>query len=117
MIYGFSTWTDGPIMASYLSSLLGRLLWITPMGIPMVGSLFGATIDNSHTQSIANAPSSKDQIDNYTSSTNVTSAGDSLHRLWTGANDTNLYHISAATGADRSAFATSMSTMMAEQVQ
>ena len=116
-IYGFNTWTDGPIMASYLSDLLGVPLLDYAFGHADGGSKFGATIDNSYTQSTANAPSSKDQIANYTSSSNVVSAGDSLHFLWIGANDINLYHIGTSPDADNSDFAKSMSTMLAEQVQ
>ena len=116
-IYGFNTWTDGPIMASYLSSLLGVPLLDYAFGHADGGSKFGATIDNSYTQSTANAPSSKDQIANYTSSSNVASARNSLHFLWIGANDINLYHIGTSSDADNSDFAKSMSTMLAEQVQ
>lgn len=57
------------------------------------GSLFGATVDNAYTQSTAKAPSSKDQIANYTSSALVKQASTALHFLWIGANDINLYHI------------------------
>ena len=116
-IYGFNTWTDGPVMVSYLSSLLGVPLLDYAYGHANGGSLFGATIDNSYTQSTAKAPSSKDQIANYTSSSSVASSGSSLHFLWIGANDINLYHISTASNADNSAFATSMSSMLADQVQ
>ena len=116
-IYGFNTWTNGPVMVSYLSGLLGVPLLDYAYGHADGGSKFGATIDNSYTQSTANAPSSKDQIANYSSSAHVASAADSLHFLWIGANDINLYHISTSLGADNSAFATSMSTMLAEQVK
>lgn len=54
------------------------------------GSRFGATVDNSYTQSTANAPSSKDQISNYTSSAHVADAKSALHFLWIGNNDINL---------------------------
>ena len=116
-IYGFNTWTDGPIMASYLAGLLGVPLLDYAYGHADGGSKFGATIDNAYTQSTANAPSSKDQIANYTSSLDAATAGDSLHFLWIGANDINLYHIGTAVGSDNSAFATDMSKMLAAQVQ
>ena len=115
-IYGFGTWTDGPIAVSYL---------VTELGVPLTtdyafghangGSLFGATIDNAYTQSTANAPSAKDQIATYTTS-NPTDIADALHFLWIGANDINLYHINVDS-TDNSQFATDMSTRMASLVE
>lgn len=88
-IYGFGTWTDGPIAASYL---------VNELGVPLVadyafghsdgGANFGATIDNSFTKSNSGAPSVKDQIANYSSSSIVKdTAESSLHFLWIGNND------------------------------
>ena len=93
-IYGFRTWTNGPIAVSYLAGLLEVPLAVDyAYGHASGGSKFGATIDNSYTKSDANAPSSKDQIANYTSSTEFAHVSDALHFLWIGANDINLYHL------------------------
>ena len=53
------------------------------------GSKFGATIDNTFTQSDANVPAVCDQIQNYTSSSfyNKATVGQTLHFVWGGNND------------------------------
>ena len=115
-IYGFGTWTDGPIAVSYLVDQLGVPLTTDyAFGHADGGSEFGATIDNAYTQSTANAPSAKDQIASYTS-TKPAKIADTLHFLWIGANDINLYHINVDS-TDNSQFATDISTRMAARVQ
>jgi len=81
------------------------------------GSLFGATIDNTYTQSTANAPSSKDQIANYSATGDHSQIGQTLHFLWIGANDINLYHVGTSDGNNNTGFANEMATMMTKQVQ
>jgi len=118
-VYGFGTWTDGPVAVSYLSTNLGvPLTYDYAYGHAEGGSKFGATIDNSYTQSTANAPSSKDQIANYTSTDPGLAAnvGKTLHFLWIGANDINLYHLSTAQ-ASNPKFASDFSAKLAAQVK
>jgi len=88
-IYGYGTWTNGPIAASYLSTHLGVPLSTDyAYGHAKGGSLFGATIDNTYTNSTANAPDAIHQIKNYTSqSSTKTNIATTLHFLWIGAND------------------------------
>lgn len=115
-IYGFGTWTNGPIAVSYLVDELG-----VPMNSDYAyghadgGSKFGATIDNAYTQSTANAPSAIDQIANYTSH-GAPNIKESLQFLWIGANDINLYHINVDS-TDNSAFASAMASKMAALVK
>ncbi len=117
-IYGFRTWTDGPVAVSYLVDLLGvPLATDYAFGHANGGSLFGATIDNAYTPSTANAPSSKEQIANYTATGELSMVGETLHFLWIGANDINLYHIGTSDGNNNTGFAHEMSTMLAAQVQ
>ncbi|KAJ8608060.1 hypothetical protein MRB53_039895 [Persea americana] len=117
-IYGYRTWTNGPVAVSYLSTYLNTPLTTDyAFGHANGGSLFGATIDNAYTKSTANAPSSKDQINTYLASPGVASTiGSTLHFLWIGANDINLYHINT-NAQDNSAFGNAMASMMAAQVQ
>ncbi|CAF9924415.1 hypothetical protein IMSHALPRED_006185 [Imshaugia aleurites] len=104
-VYGFGTWTDGPVAVSYLTDLLG-----VPMnqdfafGHAWGGANFGATIDDTMTQSNFSAsladgpwfdqgqfsspcwgaPSAKVQITDY-----IRGGVDkhALHFLWIGNND------------------------------
>ena len=45
-VYGFGTWTDGPVAVSYLTDLLGVTLTDYAFGAAGGGSKFGATVDN-----------------------------------------------------------------------
>jgi phospholipase/lecithinase/hemolysin len=71
-VYGFGTWTDGPVAVSYLSNLLGVPLRDLAFGGCCSGASFGATLDNNYTTSPAtyngkSVPSVHDQIySNYT---------------------------------------------------
>jgi len=80
------------------------------------GSLFGATIDNTYTQSTANAPDAFAQVANYTSTGNLANVASTLFFLWTGNNDINLYHINVDSTAN-TGFAKDMSSRMVKLVQ
>ena len=91
-IYGFGTWTNGPVAVSYLSDSLGLPLTDYAYGHSDGGSKFGATIDNSFTKSDAGVPSAKDQISNYTSQGDTKSKmAQTMHFLWIGNNDVLVY--------------------------
>lgn len=95
-VYGFGTWTDGPVAVSYLASLLGLPLVNYAFGGCCGGGSFGATIDNSYTPAAAQwngapVPSIDQQIHkNYTAggSSNIKNA---LQFIWTGENDLSLH--------------------------
>lgn len=81
------------------------------------GSKFGATIDNNYTQSTANVSSAFQQIANYSSKATLQAkASKTLHFLWIGANDINLYHISTSS-TNNSKFASQFSSSLASAVQ
>src|ERR1700761_6436263 len=85
-VYGFGTWTNGPVAVSYLTDLFGVPLIDYAFGGCCGGGNFGATIDSAYTASDAGAPSIKDQIANYTS-TGSHGASSSLFFMWAGQND------------------------------
>lgn len=89
-IYGFKTWTDGPIAAEQLANTLKLpIKYDFAYGHADGGSKFGATVDNTFTQSDANAPAVCDQIKNYTTSGfyDKQTVGSTLHFVWGGNND------------------------------
>jgi phospholipase/lecithinase/hemolysin len=67
-VYGYGTWTNGPVAVSYLAHLLGVRLRDFTFGGCCGGSSFGATLDTAYTKSLAGSPSLLDQIASYTSS-------------------------------------------------
>lgn len=85
-VYGYGTWTNGPVAVSYLADLLSVPLRDLAFGGCCGGSSFGATLDSSYTASPANAPSLVDQLANYTGHAhpNVKNA---LEVIWVGQND------------------------------
>ena len=91
-VYGFGTWTDGPVAVSYLADLLGVPLNDYAFGGCCGGGSFGATINNTYTPAEAQwnnapVPSVHDQIRwNYTNPAPA-SIKDSLQFIWTGEND------------------------------
>ena len=89
-VYGFGTWTNGPVAASYLADMLGIHLRDYAFGGCCGGGSFGATFDNAYTQSPAGAQSMRDQIANYTTSYNGglrPGIENALRFLWFGEND------------------------------
>jgi len=125
-IYGYRTWTDGPVAASYLVDLLNVPMTSNyAVGHAQGGSLFGATINNTYTNSTAGAPDAFTQIANYTSSLSAVSStatsnvSNTLHFLWIGSNDISLKHIYVWGGLEwiNARFATRMAAQMAELVQ
>lgn len=136
-IYGFKTWTDGPIAAEVLANLLQiPIKYDYAYGHAAGGSKFGATVDNHFTQSDANAPSCADQVKNYTSTGyyyNKNTVANSIHFLWCGNNDVlpwattasnspvkvNQSHIFFGSGADQgnNAFAQQLAVLITNQVR
>ncbi len=92
-VYGFGTWTDGPIAASYLANLLGVPLTDYAFGAGPGGGTPGATINNNYSPAGAQwngkpVPSVHQQIvNNYTSPTPPASIKNSLQFPWVGQND------------------------------
>lgn len=120
-IYGFRTWTDGPIAVSYLVDLLGvPLATDYAFGHAAGGSKFGATINNTYNLSPAGAPDAFEQLKNYTSTPGFKDdIAKTMHFLWFGANDISLKHIYVWPGFDyvNTNFANAMALQVAELVQ
>ncbi|KAF2121439.1 hypothetical protein BDV96DRAFT_564261 [Lophiotrema nucula] len=89
-VYGYGTWTNGPVAVSYLSSLFNAPLTDYAYGGCCGGGDFGATFDNAYTKSNAGAASLVDQIANY-SSTGYAGIKESLGFVWVGQNDLSLH--------------------------
>lgn len=88
-VYGYGTWTNGPVAISYMADALGLPLTDYAFGGCCGGGSAGATLDNTYTASDAGSPSLQDQVANYTSAVNggALSAGQSLGFIWVGQND------------------------------
>lgn len=92
-IYGWGTWTDGPVAVQYLATLLDTPLNDYAFGGCCGGASFGATINNKYTPSKAlydgkPVPSVHQQIFyNYTKDGPPADIGKSLQFLWVGQND------------------------------
>ena len=86
LVYGYGTWTNGPVAVSYLSSRINVPLVDYAFGGCCGGGKFGATIDSTYTASDAGAPCLNQQIGNYTSS-GENDAASSLGFMWAGQND------------------------------
>lgn len=117
-IYGYKTWTDGPVAVSYLSDLISTPLTNNfAIGHASGGSKFGSTIDNNFTQSPADVPSAVQQIANYTGHSQYsTGIGKTLHFLWTGNNDIEWAHADPTT-TNHNASATAYAALMKGAVQ
>ncbi|KAF2492076.1 hypothetical protein BU16DRAFT_529446 [Lophium mytilinum] len=89
-VYGFGTWTNGPVAVSYLTDLLKVPMRDFAFGGCCGGSSGGATFDNAYTKSGAGAPSLVDQINNYTTGphSNIKKA---LQFIWVGQNDVSAH--------------------------
>ena len=91
-VYGFGTWTNGPVAVQYLAGLLNVPLVDYAFGGCCGGGSFGATINNAYTPAAAQwngqpVPSIHDQIRlNYTKPAPA-SIKSSLQFIWTGEND------------------------------
>ena len=91
-VYGFGTWTNGPVAVQYLAGLLDMPLNDYAFGGCCGGGSFGATINNTYTPAAAQwdgkpVPSVHDQIRwNYTNPA-PKSIKNSLQFIWTGEND------------------------------
>lgn len=92
-VYGFGTWTDGPVAVQYLASLLDVPLTDYAFGASNGAAEFGATVNNAYTNADAlwngkPVPSVHEQIlKNYTQPSPPASIKNSLHFIWTGEND------------------------------
>jgi phospholipase/lecithinase/hemolysin len=119
-VYGFGTWTNGPVAVSYLNDLLD----LGPHGTRNFayggccgGGSFGATLDNAYTKSPAGAQSLVDQIANYTTSRhgNIPHA---LQFIWIGENDFSAHTDAFWQGDPNNArFAANISSKIAASVQ
>ncbi|KAI1270822.1 hypothetical protein F5Y07DRAFT_406829 [Xylaria sp. FL0933] len=92
-VYGFGTWTDGPVAVQYLADLLGVPLTDYAFGAANGAAQFGATVNNVYTVADARwngqpVPSVHEQIlRNYTHPSPPSSIKSSLQFIWTGQND------------------------------
>ncbi|KAF2485818.1 hypothetical protein BDY17DRAFT_344603 [Neohortaea acidophila] len=92
-IYGYYTWTDGPVAPTYLAELLNVPLQDYAWGGSYGGGLAGSTIDNSYTPAKdlykgKPVPSTYDQIfSNYTAKGKPANIENALQFMWIGQND------------------------------
>ncbi|KAF2473889.1 uncharacterized protein BDR25DRAFT_386799 [Lindgomyces ingoldianus] len=89
-VYGFGTWTNGPVAVSYLSNLLKAPLTDYAFGGCCGGASGGATFDNAYTKSAAGAASLIDQIANY-SGKGYPDIKKSMQFIWVGQNDVSAH--------------------------
>ncbi|KAF5518309.1 GDSL esterase/lipase [Colletotrichum aenigma] len=89
-VYGFGTWTNGPVAVSYLADLLKVPMTDYAFGGCCGGGSFGATFDNAYTKSPAGATDMLGQISNYTG-TGSKGIASSLQFLWFGENDLSMH--------------------------
>lgn len=89
-VYGFGTWTNGPVAVSYLADLLHMSLADYAFGGCCGGGSFGATLDSAYTKSPAGATDMIGQVANYTSRGSPGIAT-SLQVLWFGQNDLSVH--------------------------
>lgn len=91
-VYGFGTWTNGPVAVQYLAGLLDVPLTDYAFGGCCGGGSFGATINNAYTPAAAQwngkpVPSVHEQIFNNYTSPSPANIKSSLQFIWTGEND------------------------------
>ncbi|KAF1989524.1 hypothetical protein K402DRAFT_326660 [Aulographum hederae CBS 113979] len=86
-VYGYNTWTNGPVAVSYFAGGMGIPMSDFAFGGCCGGESFGATLDEAYTESPAGSPSLVTQIKNYTSKRATTTVKTSLHFIWVGQND------------------------------
>ena len=91
-IYGFGTWTDGPVAVQYLAGLLDVPLTDYAFGGCCGGSSGGATINNIYSPAAAQwngkpVPSVHQQIQNNYTKPTPSSIKTSLQFIWTGQNE------------------------------
>lgn len=122
-VYGYGTWTSGPVAVSYLADLLGVPLVDYAFGGCCGGGTFGAVIDNSYTNGSAQVngapvPSLVDQIHkNYTVSPN-NNIKNSMQFIWIGENDLSMHTDAFWTGdSHNSDFATQYATRVAAEAE
>jgi phospholipase/lecithinase/hemolysin len=119
-VYGYGTWTNGPVAVSYLNDLLSlgsKGLRNFAFGGCCGGGSFGATLDNTYTKSDGGAQSLVDQIQNYTSKgrPNIKT---SLQFIWIGENDLSKHTDAFWLGdPNNSKFATDFSTKVTASVK
>ncbi|GAM86342.1 hypothetical protein ANO11243_043560 [Dothideomycetidae sp. 11243] len=85
-VYGYGTWTNGPVAVTYLAQSMKVPLRDFAFGGCCGGASFGATLDSAYTPSPAGSPSLVQQIHNYTSHAhpNIKNA---MQFIWVGQND------------------------------
>lgn len=116
-VYGYGTWTNGPVAVSYLADMLGVSLRDLAFGGCCGGSSFGATLDTAYTKSPAGSPSLVDQIANYTGHPhpNIKNA---MEFIWVGQNDLSKHTDAFWLGdSANSQFATDFSSKTAASVK
>ncbi|KAI9743099.1 MAG: hypothetical protein M1818_003394 [Claussenomyces sp. TS43310] len=90
-VYGLGTWTNAPVITSYLSKLLGlgpNSLQDYAFGSCCGGSPLGATIDNAYTMSPAGAASLVELVANYCCDAQAyASMKTTVPFIWIGKND------------------------------
>ncbi|KAF2104353.1 hypothetical protein NA57DRAFT_70563 [Rhizodiscina lignyota] len=115
-VYGYDTWTNGPVAVTYLAKMLGMTLDDYAFGGCCGGSKYGATIDEAYRTSPAGAQSVKQQITNYTNA-GAKDIKSSLGFVWVGENDLSEHTDAFWLGDPQNTnFAGNISSKIAEQV-
>lgn len=122
-VYGFGTWTNGPVAVSYLADLLGVPLRDLAFGGCCGGGSFGATIDNSYTAAQAQVsgqpvPSVHQQVRNEYIGQAHPNIKNALEFIWTGENDLSVHTDAFWEGDSKNAdFATQISTRILAEAE
>ncbi|KAK5105170.1 hypothetical protein LTS08_001444 [Lithohypha guttulata] len=120
-VYGYGTWTNGPVAVSYLASSLGvPLVADYAFGGCCGAASSGATLDSSYTEPDAGAPSLQDQVANYSAAVRkgVFRPSSSLGFIWVGQNDLSKHTDAFWLGDPHNQeFANSLSTYTVTAVQ
>lgn len=86
-VYGFKTWTNGPVAVTYLAQMLGTPMgWDYAIGGDNGGSGIGATISSTYTPMPPHIFSVQDQVQWYISN-GSSDISKTMQFIWVGQND------------------------------
>ena len=86
-VYGFKTWTNGPVAATYLTQMLGTPMgWDYAIGGDNGGSGIGATISSTYTPMPPHIFSVQDQVQWYINN-GSSDISKTMQFIWVGQND------------------------------
>ncbi|KAF2240093.1 hypothetical protein EV356DRAFT_527930 [Viridothelium virens] len=117
-VYGFKTWTNGPVAITYLTQMLGTPMgWDYAIGGDNGGAGIGATINAKYTSMPPHIFSVQDQVQWYINN-GSSDVSKTMQFIWVGQNDlsehTDAFWIGDQKNAD---FAGNISTMIGAEVE